>query len=245
MFFYIIIFSIGLLPSLAWLLFYLREDPHPEPPKWLGVVFFIGVGAAPVSFYIEKAIIFAANRLTQIPIKELSENILFMFLGVALVEELAKFAGVRLALAKNPVLDEPTDAMIYMITAALGFAGLENVLVLNTYAQRGAFETAAQALILRFAGANFLHALASGIIGFYWALALSENQKNIKTVRRRRAGLLLFGIAAATILHGTFNLFIIVLGPLYLFYTTLLLFVIGLIILHDFEILKKLKSLAS
>ena len=33
---------LGLLPSFAWLIFYLEEDPHPEPKKLLFEVFLAG-----------------------------------------------------------------------------------------------------------------------------------------------------------------------------------------------------------
>jgi len=134
---FILIFVLAMLPSLTWLLFYWREDPHPEPPRWLWLAFLMGVGAAPVSFYIERMALGFTQWLgyTQ---TDIAQSSLFMFLGIALVEELTKFGGAKLVLLRNPVLDEPVDAMIYMITAALGFAAFENVLVLNNYAGIGA-----------------------------------------------------------------------------------------------------------
>lgn len=228
----ILIFALALLPSLTWLLFYLKEDPHPEPPRWLWLSFFIGVGAAPVSFYIEKAAFGFTQWLGYTP-GIIAESGLFMFLGIALVEELTKFWGAKVLLAKNPVLDEPVDAMIYMVTIALGFAAFENILVLNNYATSQLLGRAVQAVILRFVGANFLHTLASGTVGYWWALGMANGKNQLLK--------LTYGITAATVLHGTFNLLIIHLGSLYLFATTLLLFVVGLVVLHEFEIIKKLK----
>lgn len=231
-----IFFLLAFLPSLTWLLFYLKEDPHPEPPRWLWLSFFIGLGAAPASFYIEKTILkFSSLALNQPEVKVV-EGALFMFLGIALVEELVKFFGARLLLLKNPVFDEPVDAMIYMVTIALGFAAFENILILNNFASQASFGRIIQTLTLRFIGANFLHTLASGIIGYYWARGIIE-----RNVSKR----LLYGIALATILHGVFNLLIISLGANYLFGTTLFLFVVGLLVLNDFEILKQLKTPAT
>ncbi|MBI1975199.1 MAG: PrsW family intramembrane metalloprotease [Parcubacteria group bacterium] len=232
MFLSILLFALAFLPSLTWLIFYLKEDQHPEPPKWLWMAFVIGIGAAPVSFYIEKAAFGIAQWLGYASDTIISSG-LFMFLGIALVEELVKFGGAKMLLAKNPVLDEPIDAMIYMITVALGFAAFENVLVLNNYASADFLGKATQAIVLRFIGANFLHTLSSGIIGYWWAFSLAKGISTLKT--------LIHGIAAATILHGMFNLLIIHLGATYLFATTLLLFVAGLVVLHDFELLKHLR----
>ncbi|MBI2633956.1 MAG: PrsW family intramembrane metalloprotease, partial [Parcubacteria group bacterium] len=113
------IFALGivlaLLPSLTWLFFYLKEDPHPEPPRWLWLAFFLGIGAAALSFYIERAILKISSLTLQQPETVISEALIFMIFGVALVEEVTKFLGARMLLAKNPVFDEPVDAMIYLI----------------------------------------------------------------------------------------------------------------------------------
>jgi len=232
----IFFFSLALLPSLTWLLFYLKEDPHPEPPRWLWLAFFIGMGAAPVSFYIEKAALKISSLAINQPEATLINGALFMFSGVALVEELVKFAGARLMLAKNPVFDEPVDAMIYLVTIALGFAAFENILILNNLAPSLALGKAIQTLTLRFIGANFLHTLSSGLIGYYWARGI---------IQQRVPQKLFIGIILATFLHGSFNLLIISLGVNYLLATTLLLFVVGLLILNDFEVLKQLKTPAT
>ena len=224
------ILVLALLPSFTWLMFYLREDPHREPPRWLWIAFFVGVGAAPVSFYIEQAA-FGFTQWLGYSADTIAQSGLFMFLGIALVEELVKFGGAKLVLYRNPVFDEPVDAMVYMITVALGFAAFENLLVLHNYASPELVGKAVQAVILRFIGANFLHTLASGTVGYWWALGLSTGQR--PTLK------LFYGIVTATILHGTFNLLIIHLGAAYLLATTMILFVVGLVVLHDFEILKK------
>jgi len=232
----IIAFTFAFLPSLTWLLFYLREDPHPEPPRWLWLAFVVGIGAAPVSFYLEKWLLKLSSLALQMPEISISEGILFMLFGVALIEELVKFIGARLLLARNPVFDEPVDAMIYMVTIALGFAALENILVLNNAAHHMSLSRMAQTLTLRFIGANFLHTLASGLIGYYWARGIVEGN-----VGRR----LLVGIPLAVALHAAFNILIIKLGPLYFLATSVLLFIAGLAVLRNFEVLKQLKTPAT
>jgi RsiW-degrading membrane proteinase PrsW (M82 family) len=42
--------------------------------------------------------------------------------------EIFKYLVVRFKVIKNPAFDEPTDIMLYMIIAALGFAAVENIL---------------------------------------------------------------------------------------------------------------------
>lgn len=227
---------LGIAPSFAWLLFYLKEDPHPEPKRWITLAFFSGMGAVPIALVLEQGLMQLLPPITEIPVATLTWGAIVLFLGVALIEEGVKFIAGRTLLLKNPVLDEPVDAMIYMVTAALGFAALENMVLLGTLSGSALWNEGIPTLILRFIGANFLHTLGSGIIGFSWALSLLDQRP------AKKARVLGTGIAAATILHGAFNMLVMRLGPLYLFPATLLLFIVGLLVLHEFDILKGLQK---
>lgn len=227
---------LGVTPSFVWLFFFLKEDSHPEPRLWITLAFLGGAGIVPLVFFTERAAINAANAILGIPREAIATNILFMFLGVALIEELAKFFVVRVMLSKNPVFDEPVDAMIYMITAALGFAALENIILLLGSGRANLYGEAIQIMSLRLIGANFLHALSSGIVGFAWAVSLFARNA------AKKYAVLGIGIAGATALHGIFNVLILKLGGAYLFPATFLLFVVGLVVLHNFDILKTLRA---
>jgi RsiW-degrading membrane proteinase PrsW (M82 family) len=112
--------------------------------------------------------------------------------------------------------------MIYMITAALGFATMENIA--TALRVSNSFEL----LTLRFVGANLLHSLASGIVGYYWAKALIRNQfvKNI-----------FIGVTLATIIHAVFNFLMLQWGPGAR--VSLFLVFLAFFVLKDFELLKR------
>lgn len=126
---------------------------------------------------------------------------LYHFIIIALVEEGSKYLIVREKVINNPEFDEPVDVMLYMIIIALGFAALENILVL--FSGKGAllFGEAIAISSFRFIGATFLHALCSGTLGYFLALSFFEIKKRLK--------LIIKGVAIATLLHGLFNIFII------------------------------------
>lgn len=44
---YILAIILGILPSVIWLAFYLRKDIHPEPKKWLFLIFLAGMAITP------------------------------------------------------------------------------------------------------------------------------------------------------------------------------------------------------
>ncbi|MDP3995962.1 MAG: PrsW family glutamic-type intramembrane protease, partial [bacterium] len=104
---------------------------------------------------------------------------------------------VRIMVLKKEEFDEPIDAVLYMIIAALGFAAAENILIMFSLGPTFLFGKVLAVSILRFWGATFLHALASGTIGYFLALSFFETKK--------RGRLLVCGITIATLLHGLYN----------------------------------------
>jgi len=239
---YIIAITLGILPSVIWLSFYLKEDVHPEPKKWLILVFFLGMAVTPLVVAIEwTAIGFFSFLNLEFPklFGSFLKNLAIIFIAVALVEEFFKYLAVRLAMKKNPVFDEPADAMIYMIVAALGFAAVENIIVMNSFAPFIFIDIGQPltTLAVRFIGATFLHTLASGIIGFYYALSLVKKDH----LEMRRRSPLVKGFIFATLLHGAFNYFIIILQEPLAVYFSIPLLIIAIYVLKDFKILQKIK----
>ncbi|MDP3901422.1 MAG: PrsW family glutamic-type intramembrane protease, partial [bacterium] len=156
---------LGLLPGFAWLIFYLREDAeHPEPKKTIFYTFVVG---AACSFLVLPFQVLLSHWSSIYGLSEYGPTSLFL---LSATEEIFKFAVVYWAISKRREFDEPLDAMIYMIVAALGFATVENIASL--YNVLGSFETVA----LRFIGATLLHSLASGLVGFYWAKAIIKRR---------------------------------------------------------------------
>lgn len=156
---------------------------------------------------------------------------LIAFLGIAIIEEYFKYGAVRILVEGRPEFDEPIDAMIYMITAALGFAALENALfIVPTIAEN--FDIGFQLTANRFIGANLLHATGSGIVGFFLARAFFSHYKH---------HFLAIGILLASLLHALFNYIIIKKGllPGSVDLLILLLSIMTLMVLIEFEQLKK------
>ena len=217
---------LGLLPGFAWLLFYLQEDLHPEPKKLIGITFIMGMASAFFALAFEIAANFA---LSKIGIVYLSTVSLFI---LALVEETVKFGAAYLAVRNSAYFDEPVDAMIYIVVAALGFATVENIGVLTSGggSELALISGAFAATSLRFVGATLLHSLSSSIVGYYWALGI-RNMKAWANVS--------LGLVFASILHGIFNYFIINHGSI--IYVAVFLLVVGFFVLNDFEELRHKK----
>lgn len=169
---------LGLIPGLIWLMIFLTRDKHPEPKKMLLKTFLLGAAITPLAVLLE----YPALELWEI------SSILYLFLIIAPVEEILKYFAARTAALKTKFYDEPIDAMIYMITAALGFATVENIILILQDGQNPI-----DTVVLRFLSATLLHALASGIVGYY----ITKN----KTIP---------GLSIAIISHGLYNYFALI-----------------------------------
>src|SRR3989344_2683483 len=119
--------GLGFIPSLAWLSYYLRKDCHPEPRYLIARVFFMGILIAPLAVLAQW--LFSQIGLTFSASFSISDSIVF-FIIAAFIEETVKFLAVKYTVLHNSKFDEPVDAMIYMIIAGLGFAAVENILVM-------------------------------------------------------------------------------------------------------------------
>jgi protease PrsW len=230
---YFLLFFFALAPSLVWLAFYLRKDSHPEPNRMIAKIFVAGMLVTLPAVYIET---FFEGFFGSLPISETFFLILYFFLGVALVEEFCKFFVVRLWVFRNSALDEPLDIMLYMIISALGFAAFENMLLLFRLAELYPASDIFLVNSIRFVQAIFLHALVSGVFGYFIARSF--------VLGKNKMFLFAIGLFVSTALHALFNLYIFIVGDqgiIALFLPIIPLVLLSIFISFAFRKLKKLK----
>jgi RsiW-degrading membrane proteinase PrsW (M82 family) len=135
----------------------------------------------------------------------IDSTIRYSFLSLLLLassEEILKYILAYFVVLRKKVMDEPIDAVIYMITAALGFAAMENILYLWNILREGSFIQGIIVGNMRFLGSTVLHVASSGIIGVSIAFSFYKN-KYVKKVY------FFTGLILSITLHTGFNLFII------------------------------------
>ncbi len=191
---FIIALLAGIIPALLWLLFWIREDrKHPEPKKLLALTFFAGMLSVVPVLWLEMLVV------------ENIADVTIQLIWWAAIEELGKFLVAYFIILRRKEVDEPIDCVIYMVTIALGFAAVENTLFIFSPIAQG---LAIQSILtgnLRFIGATLLHIIASSTIGISMALAFYK-----KEIFKRRY--LAVGLILAIVLHGAFNLTIMMSG---------------------------------
>jgi len=235
----------GVMPSLIWLSYYLAKDLHPEPKRMILEVFLFGMLATLPALLLQ-IILSGLLREAQVAFPLLAANVWLVdiirwFIIIALTEELSKYLVVRLAILKNPALDEPLDLMLYMVVGALGFAALENMLYLLAPVAAAAslndvLRAAALVSFIRFVGATFLHTLCAALVGYFMALS------SLRTHKRWR--LTIFGLTLATLLHGLYNFSIIKLPEPWSYAVPAgIIFFLVVFMVYDFDDIKKVKSI--
>jgi protease PrsW len=226
---------LGLLPSLTWLFFYLREEPESKPKRLITSVFLAGAASSAVALTAELVIgcggmIFHIRQCTA----GLSNNPYpahFSVLIFAFIEEIVKFGAVYLVVRNNKAFDEPIDAMVYTAIGALGFSTVENLgAIFSGGVHTGLIAAVLEVATFRFVGTTLLHTLTSALAGYFWAHGI-RNFGDKKYI--------VYGLVFATALHAIFNYLILVYNNL--LYPIIFVVVVGFFILGDFEKLKSEK----
>lgn len=207
------------VPAVAWLWFFWTRDRYErEPRRLIGKLFVWGVFSAPwalgLALFLARLerYVDAVGRAGAIPVAIV---LLFGLVFVkALNEEVMKYLVTANSTRTDPNFNEPVDGMIYMTTAALGFAAAENFLyIFGTYTGilAGAAEAgvaAAEALPaaalqafgivapLRSLLSATGHVAMSGIVGYCLGQAV---------VGRRSGRVVLAGLLLAALLHAAYN----------------------------------------
>ena len=199
-------FAGGILPALLWLWFWLKEDAkNPEPRTLVILAFLGGMITALAVIPIEKNILLIASKI--LGLAGMSYDAAFaqypyLMVLFAGAEEIFKYFAVALIALSSRYFDEPVDALVYLITVALGFAAMENSLyLLDTITHSGLLFGIMNGH-LRFIGATLLHVASSALIGVALGLAFCKSF-GVRFV----AGFV--GLVAAIALHTGFNFSII------------------------------------
>ncbi|MFB3884172.1 MAG: PrsW family intramembrane metalloprotease [Thermodesulfobacteriota bacterium] len=176
-----LIFS--LLVALFWLKKFRKMDKYEqEPERAIYKAFFAGVLATVPAVILETPL--QGDTFSH-------PSFFFSFLWVAMVEEFFKYLAVRVTVYRSKEFNEVMDGMIYMISAALGFAAAENV----GYMMGFGFSVG----LLRAVLSYLSHVSFSAILGYYLA----------KSKLERRGNWLWKGFAIAISLHWLYNLFLL------------------------------------
>ncbi len=183
----IALLPLALAPGVFWLWFFLRRRVYrPKPRRLLALTFFLGMLSTIPAGLLEGVTLRGRDLSQETSLATVAAGMLFV---VGPVEELAKFAVVRLVPYRSLYFDEPLDGLIYSAAASLGFASLENLGYMLAYGPA--------VILVR----GPLSTLAHVMFGSIWGYALAwQSQRDTKRITP-----ILIGVAVAAVVHGLFN----------------------------------------
>ena len=182
--FIIVNIVLALVPSLLLLLYFYRRDRQKrEPISLVWKIFAIGCLSVVPAGIIE-LVLDAFSGYFAGPL------LIFIraFIIAALVEESLKLSVVHFFVYNRKEFDEVVDGIVYTISASLGFAFFENMLY--------SFGPPAT-LVIRGITAVPLHAIASGIMGYYIGISKMGGVSMIGK-----------GLFYAVLIHGLYDYFL-------------------------------------
>jgi protease PrsW len=181
----IILLIFVILPPLLIAYYVYQKDKYDKEPKSLIIK----------SFLFGCVAILPAIFLERIYDQSLFPNLfLYMFFGIALIEEGIKYFFLKNYMYKKEEFNEPMDGIVYAVMISLGFATVENIFYVFKYEDQGFFVA-----ITRMFTAIPLHAVCGVLLGYFVGLAkFSDDEKP----------LLLKGLFLAVLIHALYNYFI-------------------------------------
>jgi RsiW-degrading membrane proteinase PrsW (M82 family) len=200
------------LPVLCFVELVRRTDPRREPRWLVSVTFALGAVAAAIALVVtERA---AARTGLDVRVSAAGETgaLVFLFFVVAPIQEAAKVAAAWPAfLSKH--LDQAYDGVVYSAASSLGFAAVENALVLRAH-PAGAIWIARAVLALP----------AHVFFACLWGYALARAKQS-----KRRLPIFPAAFVATIAAHGLYAHFVYGRGPGALLAVTPLLAVMGVV----------------
>jgi len=215
----ILLSIIAVLPLVVWLIFFwLRDYQKKEPAFWIILTILLGGVSAFLALYTQTSF----HSLFPVLAEKIYSIDIFSLSIVSILEEGFKFLVVFLIFKINKDFDEPIDFMIYMVFSAIGFATIENLVAV--FASNTMILEGIQISLMRMITADLLHIIASGMIGFFWALSFAK----------RKVIYLHLGIIIAMVYHTIYNLMLTSLQMGNLAYNLLFIIVSAIIIISLF-----------
>lgn len=189
MFIVLLSFFLAIAPAILLVVYYYKQDKEKPEPKGLIIrTFIIGLISTIPAVLIESYVSPFEDLLKQSPVVY---YLFDAFIVAAISEEFIKLIVIKVFIYNNIHFDEAMDGIVYTIVASLGFACMENVL----FVIDGGLKVA----LIRAFTAIPLHAVASGLMGYYIGMA------KFSDTRQKESALIRKGFWIAVLIHGMYN----------------------------------------
>jgi len=167
-----IAFFFAFIPAMGWLFLYYKKDAKdPEPKKAIAQTFLVGIAMVTPFIFLHHVIEWL--NLRPLFLSGISGTIVF-----ALMEEMAKLSAAIFVVTRHRLeFNQLIDGVVYAVTAALGFAFMENLFYLSSFLSSNLHgESFIYVVAFRSLGTMLAHTIFSGLAGLIWAYAYFSKQ---------------------------------------------------------------------
>ena len=188
----LVVLLVSLVPTLLLVGFVLYSDrKSKEPSKNIIICLLSGILTIALAGYLEELVM-----------PYFSNSVILTYVW-ALIEEASKMAIFFLFIFDNKYYDDIYDGVVYMMLIALSFAGLENIMY--AFSESTVSNSISLALMRDFTTIP-LHVICGIIIGYFVSLGNFSKDKTKRHVN------FFLAILFSTLIHGTFNNLMTMLG---------------------------------
>lgn len=165
-----IAFLLSIIPAICWLFIYYKKDKiDPEPKKVIAKTFMVGAAMSLPFLFLRYVMIWL--DLSPLFLGGTMSVIIF-----AILEEVAKLSAAIFVVTHHKLeFNQIIDGVVYAVTAALGFAFMENMFYLASL-QGSLSGSYLYIVAFRSLGTMLAHTLFSGLAGLIWAYAYFSKQ---------------------------------------------------------------------
>lgn len=225
----LILILVSILPVFILGSYIYKKDKNREPIKLLVKLFIGGIISAFLTLRLSSIAVGIFPLLgSETSELNLFELFIYVFIGIALIEEFCKWIMVYSISYMDKHFDEMYDIIVYSVFVSLGFACFENLL----YVIPGGLSVGIKRAILSVPG----HAWYGVFMGYYLALAKASSINKRNDLKKKN---IIYSILVPTIMHGIYD-YCVFSGMDIL----VLVFYVFVIILYIIAI-KKVKQLSS
>lgn len=188
------IILLSLIPAILWILFFYYQDKYEKEPFKM-ILFTFGGGCLSVIPAIIIELVLQGQIDYNIPFSPY--RILITMLMVGLTEELCKYMAVKKIAYNSSEFNEPMDGIVYSVTAAMGFAFVENIGYMIRANMATGLVSAYTLGLMRALFSMFGHASFAVIMGSYLGRA--------KFDKAHEGSLIVKGLVLASLVHALYN----------------------------------------
>ena len=200
-----VLLTLAVVPVFVILWFVYVNDKHKEPGRPLAKTIIFGILSTIPIGILENIL----EPLLNVDVEEglsLISLFIYVFLGIAVIEELAKWLIVVGLNYNKRYFDESYDAIVYCTFASLGFAVLENILYVIASLLTGGSVASFVTVLLRAVTSIPGHACDGVFMGYFISKAkISQVFEN----RKKEDKNLILALVIPTVVHTLFDAFLL------------------------------------